>query len=152
MLRERLKDELKAAVKSKDARAVSTIRLILAALKDRDIAERSKGNPNGLDEAGTLQMLQTMIKQRRESIEQYEKAGRLELAEREREEIAIIERFLPEQLSDDRIAEVVKDTIDELDASSIKDMGRTMAVLRERYAGQMDFTKASGIVKSQLAG
>jgi len=152
MLRERLKDELKTAVKSKDTRAVSTIRLIVAALKDRDIAERTKGNPDRLDEAGILQMLQTMIKQRRESIEQYEKAGRLELAEREREEIAIIERFLPEQLSDDRIAEVVKDTIDELDASSIKDMGRTMAVLRERYAGQMDFTKASGIVKSQLAG
>ncbi len=152
MLRERLNDELKTAVKSKDSIAVSTIRLIMAALKDRDIAERSKGNGDGLEEAGVLQMLQTMIKQRRESIEQYEKAGRLELAERERDEIAIIERFLPEQLSDDRIAEVVKDTIDELDASSIKDMGRTMAVLRERYAGQMDFTKASGIVKQQLAG
>lgn len=150
MLRERLNDELKAALRSKDERAISTIRLIMAALKDRDIAERTKGNPDGLDEAGVLQMLQTMIKQRRESIRQYESAGRLELAEREREEIEVIERFLPEQFSDDRIAEVVDDTIKELDAHSIKDMGRTMAVLRERYAGQMDFTKASGIVKSQL--
>lgn len=150
MLRERLNDELKAALRSKDERAISTIRLIMAALKDRDIAERTKGNPDGLDESGVLQMLQTMIKQRRESIEQYETAGRLELAEREREEIEVIERFLPEQFSDDRIAEVVDDTIKELDAHSIKDMGRTMAVLRERYAGQMDFAKASGIVKSQL--
>lgn len=151
MLRERLNDELKTALKSQDERAVSTIRLIMAALKDRDIAERTKGNPDGLDEAGVLQMLQTMIKQRRDSIQQYETGGRLELAEREREEIEVIERFLPEQFSEARIAEVVDDTIKELDANSIKDMGRTMAVLRERYAGQMDFAKASGIVKSQLA-
>lgn len=150
-LRSRLNDALKSAMKSKDARAVSTVRLILAALKDRDIAARSKGNHEGIDDAEILQMLQTMVKQREESIALYEKGGRLELAQQEQEEIDIIRSYLPKQLSDDEIARAVKEVVAELGAASLKDMGRTMAALRERYAGQMDFAKASGVLKAQLS-
>jgi uncharacterized protein YqeY len=150
-LRTRLNDALKTAMKAKDARAVSTVRLILAALKDRDIAARSKGNHEGIDEAEILQMLQTMVKQREESIALYEKGGRLELAQQEQEEIDIIRGYLPKQLSDAEIASAVKEVVAELGAANLKDMGRTMAALRERYAGQMDFAKASGVLKAQLS-
>ena len=150
-LRTRLNDALKSAMKSKDARAVSTVRLILAALKDRDIAARGKGNSEGIDDTEILQMLQTMVKQREESIALYEKGGRLELAQQEQEEIDIIRSYLPKQLTEDEIAAAVKEVVAELDAKSLKDMGRTMAALRERYAGQMDFTKASSAVKAQLS-
>ncbi|HEX7008257.1 MAG TPA: GatB/YqeY domain-containing protein [Alphaproteobacteria bacterium] len=150
-LRTRLNDALKSAMKAKDQRAVSTVRLILAALKDRDIAARSKGKSEGIDESEILQMLQTMVKQREESIALYEQGGRLELAQQEQEEIDIIRSFLPKQLSDAEIAEAVSQVVDELGATSLKDMGRTMAVLRERYAGQMDFAKASSVVKSRLS-
>jgi uncharacterized protein YqeY len=150
-LRTRLNDALKSAMKAKDQRAVSTVRLILAALKDRDIAARSKGKSEGIDESEILQMLQTMVKQREESIALYEQGGRLELAQQEQEEIDIIRSFLPKQLSDAEIAEAVNQVVDELGATSLKDMGRTMAVLRERYAGQMDFAKASSVVKSRLS-
>ena len=150
-LRTRLNDALKSAMKSKDARAVSTVRLILAALKDRDIAARGKGNSDGIDDTEILQMLQTMVKQREESIALYEKGGRLELAQQEQEEIDIIRSYLPKQLTEDEIAAAVKEVVAELDAKSLKDMGRTMAALRERYAGQMDFTKASSAVKAQLS-
>ncbi|HVO16529.1 MAG TPA: GatB/YqeY domain-containing protein [Alphaproteobacteria bacterium] len=150
-LRTRLNDALKSAMKAKDARAVSTVRLILAALKDRDIAARSKGNHEGIDDAEILQMLQTMVKQREESIALYEKGGRLELAQQEQEEIDIIRGYLPKQLSDEEIARAVKEVVAELGAANLKDMGRTMAALRERYAGQMDFAKASGVLKAQLS-
>jgi uncharacterized protein YqeY len=149
-LRERLSDELKAAMKAKDKRVVATVRLILAALKDRDIAARGKGNADGIDESEILQMLQTMVKQRHDSIELYEKGGRLDLAQQEAEEIEIIRRFMPAQMSEEEVAGAVADLIAELEASSLKDMGRTMAALRERYAGRMDFAKASAIVKKQL--
>ena len=149
-MRERLSDELKAAMKAKDTRVVATVRLILAALKDRDIAARGKGNADGIDESEILQMLQTMVKQRRDSIELYEKGGRLDLAQQEAEEIEIIRRFMPAQMSEEEVAGAVADLVAELEASSLKDMGRTMAALRERYAGQMDFAKASAIVKKQL--
>lgn len=152
ILRDRIKSELKDAMKAREARKTATLRLISAALKDRDIAARSKGVQDGVEEAEILQMLQTMVKQRQESIDHYEQGGRLELAEQEREEIAIINTFLPQQLDDSAIEGVVGDLIDELGADSIKDMGRTMTALRERYAGQMDFGKASGIVKARLAG
>lgn len=152
ILRDRIKSELKDAMKAREARKTATLRLISAALKDRDIAARSKGVQDGVEEAEILQMLQTMVKQRQESIDHYEQGGRLELAEQEREEIAIINTFLPQQLDESAIEGVVGDLIDELGADSIKDMGRTMTALRERYAGQMDFGKASGIVKSRLAG
>ena len=150
-LRTRLNGALKSAMKSKDQRAVSTVRLILAALKDRDIAARGKGNSEGIDEAEILQMLQTMVKQREESISLYEKGGRLELAQQEQDEIDIIRSYLPKQLSEQEIKDAVREVVAELGATSLKDMGRTMAALRERYAGQMDFTKASSAVKAQLS-
>ncbi len=150
MLREKFKDMLKDAMKSRNERATATLRLIQAALKDRDIAARGRGKMDGIDEAEILSMLQTMIKQRKESISHFEKGGRLELAQQEQEEIAVIEGFLPKQMGDAEAAKAVADLIAELGATSIKDMGRTMAALRERFAGQMDFTKASLLVKQAL--
>lgn len=150
MLRQRLTDALKQAMLAKDARTVSTVRLILAALKDRDIAARSRGVPDGISDDEVLQMLQSMVKQRRESIALYEQGGRLELAEQEAEEIAIIERFMPRQLSEAEMTEVIGALLSELGAAGLKDMGRVMTAMRERYAGQMDFAKASAIVKRQL--
>lgn len=151
MLRDRFANDLKAAILAKDACATSTLRLILAALKDRDIAARSKGQRNGIGEDEILAMLQTMIKQRRESIDLYERGGRLELAEQEADEIVLIERFLPAQLSDKEIDAAVRSVVAELGGGSLKDMGRLMAELRSRYAGRMDFSKASKMVKQQLS-
>jgi len=150
MLREKFKDDLKLAMKARNERATSTLRLIQAALKDRDIAARGRGKMDGIDEAEILSMLQSMIKQRRESIEQFEKGGRPELARQEQEEIAVIEGYLPQQVGDAEAEKAVKDLIAELGAASIKDMGRTMAALKERYAGRMDMTKASALVKQAL--
>lgn len=150
MLRNAIPEALKAALKDQDQRAVSTVRLIMAALKDRDIAARSKGNTEGIGEDEILQMLQTMVKQRRESIEMYEKGGRLELAEQERDEITIIERFLPQQLGEAEIGAAVEQVIADVGAGGLKDMGKVMSTLRERYAGQMDFGKASALVKKKL--
>jgi uncharacterized protein YqeY len=150
MLRDRLSETLKEALKAKEARTVATVRLVLAALKDRDIAARGKGNQDGIDEKSILILLQSMIKQRRDSIKLYEKGGRLELAQQETEEISIIERFLPKQLSDEDLAQAVSDTISELGASTLKDMGKTMAALKTKYSGQMDSSKASLLVKAQL--
>lgn len=151
MLRTRLNEALKQAMLAKNQRAVSTVRLILAALKDRDIAARTRGVTDGIDEAEILSMLQTMIKQRGESIKLYEQGGRLELAEQEREEITIIEGFLPKQMSEEEVAAAVKTVVDEIGATCIKDMGKVMAELKARYAGQMDFAKVSGTVKQQLS-
>lgn len=151
MLRQRLSDALKDALKSKDQVGVSTIRLILAALKDRDIAARSKGNMDGIGEDEILGLLQGMIKQRQESIGLYEKGGRLELAEQEKNEIVVIERFLPKQMSEAEMAAAVREAIKEAGAQSIKDMGKVMAALKSRHAGQMDFSKASALVKQTLA-
>lgn len=151
MLREKFKDELKNAMKARNERAVATLRLIQAALKDRDIAARGKGKLDGIDDAEILSMLQTMIKQRRESITHFEQGGRLELAQQEQEEIAIIESFLPKQMSDAEAEAAVKALIADIGAASIKDMGRTMTALRERFAGRIDFTKASALVKGLLA-
>jgi uncharacterized protein YqeY len=150
MLRERFSEALKSAMREKDALTVSTVRLILARLKERDIEVRPKGNAEGIAEPEIQQMLQGMIKQRRESIELYEKGGRPELAEKERGEIGIIERFLPQQLSEAEQEAAIKATIAAIGAAGIKDMGRTMAALRERYAGQLDPAKASQIVKKLL--
>lgn len=152
MLRQRLNDALKTAMLAKDSRTVSTVRLILAALKDRDIAARGRGVPDGINDDEILVMLQSMVKQRRESISLYEQGGRLELAQQEADEIAIIERFMPQQLSEAQVAEAVKAVIADLGAGGLKDMGKVMAALKERYAGQMDFAKASAVVKGQLAG
>jgi uncharacterized protein YqeY len=151
MLRTQLSDALKTAMKSKEAGAVSTLRLILAALKDRDIAARSKGNTEGIGDDEILGLLQQMVKQRRESIDMYEQGGRPELAEKEGQEITIIERFLPTQLDEAAVGTAVRDVIAETGAANLKDMGKVMTALRERYAGQMDFGKASAIAKQQLS-
>ncbi|MDF1748072.1 MAG: GatB/YqeY domain-containing protein [Alphaproteobacteria bacterium] len=150
-MRDALTQALKESMRAKDERAVSTLRLILAALKDRDIAARSKGNSTGISDDEVLQMLQSMVKQRRESIAMYEQGGRLELAEREQQEIDVIQRYLPKQMTDEEIEEAVLSLIKEMDASGLKQMGAVMGELRDRYAGQMDFAKASPIVKSALA-
>ncbi len=151
MLRTRLNEELKTAMRAKAVRMLSTIRLILAALKDRDIAARGKANYDGISEDEILQMLNSMIKQRRESISLYEQGGRCELAQREQEEIEIIQTFMPKQLSDAELDGAVKATIDSLGAKSLKDMGKVMAVLKEKFAGQIDFTRASALVKQHLS-
>ena len=151
MLRQQLNDALKEAMKAKQHRAVSTLRLILAALKDRDIANRTEGvDDAGIGEDQILRLLQSMIKQRRDSIEAYIKGGRQELADGEAEEIEIIRRFLPEQMDEDALADAVGQIIAEAGASGIKDMGNVMGLLREKYAGQMDFGKASALVKARL--
>ena len=150
MLRTRLNDALKDSMKAKEARATSTLRLILAALKDRDIAERTKGNGEGLGDEAILEMLQKMVRQRHDSIEMYTKGGRDDLAKREGEEIEVIERFLPKQMDETDMRAAIDGVIDELTASSVKDMGRVMSTLKERYPGRMDFGNASGIVKEAL--
>ena len=152
MLRQRLSDALKVAMKSKDRLATSTLRLILAAVKDRDIAARGKGNADGISDDEVMSVLQTMVRQRDESIVFYEKGERPELAEKEAHEIVVIRRFLPEQMEEEQLTTAVAEAMDELGAASLKDMGRTMALLRERYAGRMDFAKASVLVKARLAG
>ena len=151
MPRTRLSDALKIAMKEKDERSVSTIRLILAALKDRDIAARGKGGKEGIHDDEILGLLQSMIKQRRDSIALYEKGGRMELAQQEAEEIAIIEEFLPAQMSDDDIAAAIAAVIDEAEAATLKDMGKVMSGLKEKHAGSMDFSKASAMVKERLS-
>ena len=150
MLRTRLNESLKTAMKAKDQRTVSTVRLTMAALKDRDIAARGKGRLDGIEEDEILAMLQSMIKQRRDSIELYRKGDREELAVQEEEEIAIIEQFLPAQLDAAATEEAVLSVIEEVGARNLKDMGRAMSALKERHAGRMDFAKASAIVKQRL--
>lgn len=150
MLRDQLNDALKSSMKAKESVSVATLRLILAALKDRDIAARSKGNTSGISDDDILGMLQSMIKQRRDSIEMYEKGGRLELAEQEASEIVIIERFLPQQMDADATSAAIDAVIGQVGAESIKDMGKVMGALKAKFAGQMDFGKASGLVKAKL--
>jgi uncharacterized protein YqeY len=150
MLRERLTEALKEAMKARDQRTVSTVRLSLAALKDRDIAARGRGVNEGIGDEEILQMFQSMIKQRRESILLYEQGGRIELAQQEQEEIAIIERFMPRQMSEEEVEAAVKESIAEAGAAGLKDMGKVMTLMREKYAGRMDFAKASAAVKKVL--
>lgn len=148
--RTEISNALKEALKSKDKVAMSTIRLIMAALKDRDITEREKGCAEGVDEAGILSMMQSMIKQRQESSKTYSDAGRDDLAEREEAEIEVIRSFMPKQLSDEEIAEAIDKAIAETGATSVKDMGKIMGVLKSNYAGQIDMGKAGGIAKKKL--
>jgi uncharacterized protein YqeY len=150
MLRTELSDALKEAMKAKKERGVSTLRMVLAGLKDRDIAARSKGNNDGISDDEIRTMMQGMIKQRRESIALYEQGGRQELARQEAEEIAVIEGFLPKQMSDADIEAAARAVIAETGAQGIKDMGRAMAAMKQRYAGQMDFAKAGAVVKKLL--
>lgn len=149
--RTELNTALKEAVKSKDTVATSTIRLISAALKDRDIAVRGEGRAEGIDEKEILSMLQSMIKQRQESSVTYRKAGRDDLADREDEEIKVIRKFLPQQLDENEVRSVVDGLIEELNVTDIREMGKVMTELKTRYAGQVDMSKASGLVKERLA-
>lgn len=150
MLRSDLKNALNSAMKDKDVTAVSTVRLILAALKDRDIAARSKGNKDGVPESEILSLLQSMVKQREESAALYDQGGRKDLADQERAEIVVIRRFLPEPLDEAETLSAIDGTIAELGASNLKDMGRVMAALREGYPGRMDFAKVGALVKQRL--
>jgi uncharacterized protein YqeY len=150
-VREALHDALKEAMKAQDKCAIATIRLILAALKEKDISARGGTDAAAAGDADILAMLQTMVKQRHDSIAMYEKGNRPELAQQERDEIAIIERFLPRQLSDAEIESAVDSAVTETGADSLKFMGKVMAALRERYTGQMDFAKAGAIAKQRLS-
>lgn len=150
-LRDSINQALKDSLRSKDTVGTRTLRLIIAAIKDRDIAARSKGATEGISDDELLLMLQTMIKQRRESITMYEQGGRLELAEGERSEIGVIERFLPKQMDDAEMKAAIDALISEMGVSGLKEMGNVMAELRTRFAGQMDFGKAAGMVKASLS-
>ena len=150
MLRTQLKDSLKEAMKSKDKLKLSTLRLILATLHDRDIAAREQGSEGGIGEDEILQMLTTMVRQRRDSIAAYEEGGRVDLAASEREEINIISEYLPKQFDEAEMMSAINETIAEIGAEGLKDMGKTMGALKGKYAGRMDFAKASALVKSTL--
>ncbi|HXI85954.1 MAG TPA: GatB/YqeY domain-containing protein [Parvularculaceae bacterium] len=152
MLRESIDSALKAAMKARDEKLrVSTLRLVTAAIKDRDIAARSEDRCNGVSDEEILAIFGKMVKQREDSSAAYEAGGRPDLAEQERAEIEIIREFMPRQLSDQEIESAVTEVIHELGASSLKDMGRSMAALKERYAGAMDFGRAGALMKKALA-
>ena len=152
MLRDKLNEALKEAMRARDMEAVGAVRLILAKLKEVDIASRTEANREGVADDKILSMLQGMIKQRNESITLYEKGNRPELAAKEKAEIAVIERFLPKQMDDAAVDAAVKEAIAAAGAKSVKDMGGVMAALKTKYAGQMDFAKASAAVKKALTG
>jgi uncharacterized protein YqeY len=150
MLRQAFRDRLTEAMKARDSRTVSTVRLILAGLKERDVAARGQDNPDGLSETEIQRMLQGMIKQRRESIALYQQGNRPDLAQQENEEIAIIESFLPRQLEESEIEAGAKAAIDETGATTVKDLGKVMSALRERHAGVIDLGRAGAIVRRLL--
>ncbi|MEM7616395.1 MAG: GatB/YqeY domain-containing protein [Pseudomonadota bacterium] len=150
MIRSRLSQETKDAMRAKNAPRLSTLRLINAAIKDRDIAARSEDNTTGVSDADILTILGKMIKQRRDSAQAYDEAGRIELADGERAEIEVIQSFLPKQLSDTDVQAAIAAAITETGATSIRDMGRIMGVLKTKYSGQMDFGKAGAQVKAAL--
>ncbi len=149
-MQEKFNEALKVAIKSQNKIRMSTLRLINAAIKDRDIAVRTADRGTGISDEQILEILAKMVKQRQEAATTYEEAGRLELAEQERAEIVVIEEFLPPQLSDEEVAAAVAAIVEKLGAASLKDMGKVMGALKEQYAGQMDFGKAGGLVKKKL--
>lgn len=151
-MRDEINTHVKQAMRDKDKDRLTTLRLINAAIKDRDIAARSDGNFDGVSDDEILQVLTKMVKQRNESAKIYEEGGRLELAEKERSEIEVIEQFLPKQMNDDELRAAVQKAIGDTGAEGIRDMGRVMGALKGAYAGQMDFGKAGGVVKDLLAG
>ena len=150
MLREDLQKALKESMINKDTTTVSAVRLIIAGLKEKDVDARGKGQKEATD-AELLAMMQNMIKQRKDSIKMYVEGHRQDLADKEQSEIAVIERFLPKQMSDAEIEAAVRALISETGASSMKDMGKIMGALKSQYAGQLDMGKANGIIKSLLA-
>ncbi|TDK43176.1 GatB/YqeY domain-containing protein [Antarcticimicrobium luteum] len=149
-MRTRVNTALKQAMREKAAARLSTLRLINAAIKDREIAARGDGEDASVSDSEVLEILGKMTKQRKESARAYEEGGRLDLAAREREEIAVIEEFLPRQLSEDEVEKAVRETVMETGAESIRDMGKVMAALKSRYTGRMDFGKVGPKVKDQL--
>lgn len=149
-MRDEISNYMRDALKAGDKIALSTIRLIAAALKDRDITARGNGISEGISDDEILMMLQTMIKQRRESSTMFREAGRMELAETEEQEIKIIEQFLPEQLNKEAILTAIEKAISSTNAISVKDMGKVMGYLKREYMGKMDFSKISGQVKEKL--
>lgn len=149
MMRDNFAEALKAALKTQDKRRVGTLRLIQAAIQDRDIAHRGSGKDPVTDEE-ILQILTKMVKQREESAKAFEEGNRLELAQQERDEIAIIKDFLPQQMGEDAVKRACQVAIGEVGAEGLRDMGKCMAVLKEKYPGKMDFGKASGVVKELL--
>ena len=149
-MRTQINSALKDAMKNKEAGRLSTLRLINAAIKDKDIDARGKGNDDGVSDTEVLGILGSMVKQRKESARAYEEGGRLDLAERELSEISVIEEFLPKQLSDDEVAEAISKALTETGAESIRDMGKVMGALKAKYAGQMDFGAVGPMVKDRL--
>lgn len=152
MLRDKLNNAMKEAMRARDQAALGTIRLILAKLKDVDIAARTEASREGVADDKILSMMQGMIKQRNESIALYEKGNRADLADKEKAEITVIERFLPQQMDEAAVETAVREAIAAAGATTVKDMGGVMAALKAKYAGQMDFAKASAAVKKALAG
>ena len=151
MLRDDINKALTEAMKAKNERVVSTLRMINSSLKNADIEARGTGKPP-LGDAEVLSLLQKMIKQRQEAVELYEKGGRAELAAQEREEIAVISAYLPKQMSDDEVKAAISAIVAETGAAGVKDMGKVIGALKAKYACQMDFAKAGGLVKAQLNG
>jgi uncharacterized protein YqeY len=151
-LREQFNEQIKAAMKAKDTKRLSTLRMVTAALKDRDIAARTETSRELLGDDEILQLLAKMIKQREESAAAYEAGKRPELAAGEREEIEIIRSFMPKQMSPEETKAAAQSVVAEVGASAMKDMGKVMAAMKERYAGRMDFAKASAVVKDILSG
>jgi|TARA_R110002126_G_scaffold13118_3_gene56834 uncharacterized protein YqeY len=149
-LRQRINTAMKTAMKEKDTVSLSTIRLISAAIKERDIKTRTTSGQDGISEEEILSLLQSMIKQRQESFRMYSEAERPELAEREETEVSVIQGFLPTQLSADEVDSAVTGLIDEVGAESIKDMGKVMAALKTQYAGKLDMANASSVIKEKL--
>jgi uncharacterized protein YqeY len=151
VLRDDINNALKEAMKAKNERAVSTLRMVNSSLKNADIEARGAGKPP-LGDAEVLPLLQKMIKQRQESVELYEKGGRADLVRQEQEEIAIISAYLPKQMSEPEMKTAIEAAVQETGAAGMKDMGKVIGVLRGKYAGQMDMARASALVKAQLAG
>lgn len=151
MLRNQINDALKDAMRGKDEMGVATVRLIIAEMKKRDIEARPKGVTDGIKDDEIIGMMQSMIKQRKESIALYEKGNRPDLAKKENDEIAVIERFLPKQMSEAEVKDAIAKIVAAIGAKDIKDMGKVMAELKKNYAGQMDFGQAGALVKSHLA-
>lgn len=149
-MRTRLSEATKDAMRARDKPRLSTLRLMNAAIKDRDIAARSEDNPDGVSDVEILAIMGKMIKQRLDSAKAYEEAGRIELGEGERAEIKVIEEFLPKQLDEAEVAAAIKSAIAEVKAESIRDMGKVMGVLKSKYTGQLDFGKVGGIIKGML--
>ena len=149
-MREQLNSELKKSIINKNLAATKTIRLIIAAIKDRDIVVRTEGNQNGISEADIISLLKKMQKQREESIQLYTKGNRMDLVQSEEDEIKIIKQFLPKQMDEDEIKNLVKEAIELNDAKSIRDMGKVMEYLKKHYTTNMDFSKASKFLKETL--